>query len=458
MLLDMSVYNYICKPNYLRHGYNNINFGQDCIRIPDEKVDNNQKHMIHYVDVDKSDNKNIIHVCKNEYTYNRNSLEGCAVNKEINQDIYNSLAKKTDINDLKQCVPDSKVNDYVTLRIEGGQCITRNNNDIELHECEINNEFQKFIKVYDQETKSYQYKDLTGELCIQEEENNKVFMSKCKKNSNNKWKSSNPLKVMNNNNKCLTINNNKLEVKICGNEENVKRLEALCPDCDNNNDTVRLINNQFVFDSLPEKQVDNINIDTWWKEYLESNTEKIGDLDINLFGHKDNEWEYNGVKLCVGKGSPSEDCDNENVFCAGGKKYGENEKILDAMVEAALRIRDKNLQHPNCPKDNRKNIKKCLIANNGKIDERNCESNNEKQRFKINCKLDVATKKQVCTYKNEIDNVCINNVDNKLISGPCQEDKTSFWKTHNNHIYKENNEFVVKEGNDKNNIIKSVCM
>ena len=52
----------------------------------------------------------------------------------------------------------------------------------------------------------------------------------------------------------------------------------------------------------------------------------------------------------------------------------------------------------------------------------------------------------------------INYVDNKLIAGPCQDNETSFWKKADNNIYKENKQFVIKEGNDKNNIIKSVCM
>ena len=81
------------------------------------------------------------------------------------------------------------------------------------------------------------------------------------------------------------------------------------------------------------------------KEYLEANKDKLGDLDVNMFGHKDNEWEYNGVKLCIGKGSPSEQCDNTKLFCAGGDTYGENDRVINAIVESALRVRDKNLQH-----------------------------------------------------------------------------------------------------------------
>ena len=39
------------------------------------------------------------------------------------------------------------------------------------------NEFQKFVKVIDHKTKSYQFKDLDNELCIQEEEGDRLFMS-----------------------------------------------------------------------------------------------------------------------------------------------------------------------------------------------------------------------------------------------------------------------------------------
>ncbi len=458
MLLDMSVYNYVCKPNYLRNGYNSINFGDDCMRISNDILDNESKHMVHYVSVDNSENKNIIHVCKNEHTFNKDALDGCSINNEINKEIYDSLVRKTEMRDLKQCKPDNKINSIVTLRVEGDNCVTRNNNELELHKCEVNNEFQKFVKVIDQKTKSYQFKDLDNELCIQEEEGDRLFMSKCKDIPNNKWNISNPEKIINGNNKCFNTKENKLNVKTCGEQENVRNLEALCPDCNKHNDTVRLINNTYAYDSIPEKQVENINIDPFWKEYLNANKDKLGDLDVNMFGHKDNEWEYNGVKLCIGKGSPSEQCDNKKLFCAGGDTYGENDRVINAIVESALRVRDKNLQHPKCPVDNRRNIKKCLITQNDKIVERICEFNNEKQRFKFTCKLNTITKKQECSYKNEIDNVCINYVDNKLIAGPCQDNETSFWKKADNNIYKENKQFVVKEGNDKNNIIKSVCM
>mgnify|MGYP001161398965 CR=1 FL=1 len=197
------------------------------------------------------------------------------------------------------------------------------------------NEFQKFVKVIDHKTKSYQFKDLDNQLCIQQEDGDRLFMSKCEDKPNNKWNTSNPEKVINGNNKCFNVDGTKLNVKTCGKQENVKNLEALCPDCNKHNDTVRLINNTYAYDSIPEKQVENITIDPFWKEYLEANKDKLGDLDVNMFGHKDNEWEYNGVKLCIGKGSPSEQCDNTKLFCAGGDTYGENDRVINAIVESA---------------------------------------------------------------------------------------------------------------------------
>ena len=65
---------------------------------------------------------------------------------------------------------------------------------------------------------------------------------------------------------CFTTNENKLNVKICTKQENVKNLEALCPECNKHNDTVRLVNNTYAYDSIPEKQVENINIDPFWKD------------------------------------------------------------------------------------------------------------------------------------------------------------------------------------------------
>ena len=78
--------------------------------------------MVHYVSVDNSENKNIIHVCKNEHTFNKDALDGCSINNDINKEIYDSVVRKTEMRDLKQCNPNNKINHIVTLRVEGGRC------------------------------------------------------------------------------------------------------------------------------------------------------------------------------------------------------------------------------------------------------------------------------------------------------------------------------------------------